>query len=472
MHSRFRRHACRALLACLTAVAAAAPALARPAVPEQETLAFVNVHVLPMDRPGVLHNHSVLVDGGRIVAVAPSLEIPEGARVVDGNGRAWLLPGLADMHNHAHAPQDQELLLALGITTTLHMGEAPNSFVGRMRHAVANGESAGPRILAALAVDGSPRYGHLVVADAGDAQAAVRLASRNGYDFIKVYNTLSAPAFEALAREAREHGVGLVGHGVKDVGLQRQLEAGQSLVAHAEEFLYAFFPEPSDADPNAAPGDEQMQGAISLLRRHGATVVADLVTYEAIARQWGRPEVVESFLRSPESRYLPPQMRVCWPRQGYSRRDGSLDARLQFLHRFTKAMDEAGVPLLSGTDAPSIPGLVTGFALHRNLAALVEAGLTPHAALATATRTPGEFLRRHRPELPLSGVVAGGARADLLLVATDPLRDLATLASPLGVMADGRWYPRDDLEARKAAIRAAYAAAAASAREAEAGAAR
>src|SRR5690606_36770508 len=181
---------------------------------------------------------------------------------------------------------------------------------------------------------------------------------------------------------------------------------------------------------------------------------------------WGRPEVVESFLRSPESRYLPPQMRVSWPRQGYSRRDGSLDARLQFLHRFTKAMDEAGVPLLSGTDAPSIPGLVTGFALHRNLAALVEAGLTPHAALATATRTPGEFLRRHRPELPLSGVVSGGARADLLLVATDPLRDLATLTSPLGVIADGRWYPRDDVEARKADIRAAYAAAAASARDA------
>jgi len=169
LHSRFRRHACRALFACLAAVAAAAPAPARPVVPDQQTIAFVDVHVLPMDRPGVLHNHSVLVDGGRIVAVAPSLEIHEGARVVDGKGRAWLLPGLADMHNHAHAPQDQELLLALGITTTLHMGEAPNSFVGRMRHAVANGESVGPRILAALAVDGSPRYGHLVVADAGGA---------------------------------------------------------------------------------------------------------------------------------------------------------------------------------------------------------------------------------------------------------------------------------------------------------------
>ncbi|WP_447730920.1 hypothetical protein [Pseudoxanthomonas suwonensis] len=97
MHSRFRRHACRALLACLTAVAAAAPALARPAVPEQETLAFVDVHVLPMDRPGVLHNHSVLVDGGRIVAVAPSLEIPEGAR----GRRQWACLAAAGTGRHA-----------------------------------------------------------------------------------------------------------------------------------------------------------------------------------------------------------------------------------------------------------------------------------------------------------------------------------------------------------------------------------
>src|SRR5690606_11215807 len=64
LHSRFRRRAWRALFACLAAVAAvaAAPAFARSPVPDQETLAFVDVHVLPMDRPGVLHNHSVLVD--------------------------------------------------------------------------------------------------------------------------------------------------------------------------------------------------------------------------------------------------------------------------------------------------------------------------------------------------------------------------------------------------------------------------
>ncbi|MDH5832843.1 amidohydrolase family protein [Luteimonas kalidii] len=439
-----------------------------PAVPPKDTTAFVRVNVLPMDRERVLRDQVVLVEDGHIAAIGRALAVPEGARIVDGEGSAWLLPGLADMHNHVDGLQDLDLQLALGITTTLHMGEARNSFVGRTRAAIANGERAGPRAFVALAVDGSPRYGHLVVADVDDARAAVRVARSNGYDFIKVYNNLPADAFSALLQEARVHGIPVVGHGVADVGLERQLESGQALVAHAEEFFYTFFPQPAGDDPNAAPDDREIEAAIGLLRRHGTAVVADLVTYETIARQWGRPDVVDAFLRAPESRYLHPALRVSWPLQGYARRSGSLQARAGFLRRFVKAMDEAGVPLLSGTDAPDIPGLVPGFALHRNLAALVEAGLSPHAALATATRVPGDFIRRTRPGLPAFGVVAEGARADLLLVADDPLADLSTLASPMGVMADGRWYPRADLEARRDKIRAAYAQAASTALDASA----
>ena len=67
-----------------------------------------------------------------------------------------------------------------------------------------------------------------------------------------------------------------------EVGLRGQLEAGQSLVAHAEEFFYAFFPPPAGEDPNAAPDEDGIDAAIDLLRRHGTTVVADLVTYGTI----------------------------------------------------------------------------------------------------------------------------------------------------------------------------------------------
>lgn len=466
MPSRSRHIARSFLLACLALVAAGSAGAQSPQAPPKDTTAFVNVNVLPMDRGGGLRNQTVVVEDGLVVAMGESVAVPDSARVVDGEGSAWLLPGLADMHNHVDRQQDLELQLALGITTTLHMGEAPNSFVGRSRAAIEAGERAGPRAFVALAVDGSSRYGHLVVSDADDARAAVRIARSNGYGFIKVYSNLSAGVFAALAAEAREAGIGIVGHGVAEVGLPGQLAAGQSLVAHAEEFFYAFFPLPDGADPNAAPDEREIASAVELLRQHGATVVADLVTYGTIARQWGRPDAVEAFLQAPESRYLHPELRVSWPLQGYAKRSGSIEARARFLQRFVKAMDEAGVPLLSGTDAPDIPGLLPGFALHRNLAALVEAGLEPQAALATATRASGEFIRRHQPGLPAFGVVAEGARADLLLVTADPLADLSTLAEPLGVMAGGRWYPREDLEARKQSILEGYSQAMSSARRA------
>jgi len=44
------------------------------------------------------------------------------------------------------------------------------------------------------------------------------------------------------------------------------------------------------------------------------------------------------------------------------------------------------------------------------------------------------------------GSIAVGNRADLILVAENPLRDLATLRTPLGVMAAGRWYSEEALE--------------------------
>jgi len=445
------------LLLVLTCLQAAAAQNA-PATTSPPATAFVDVNVLPMDgeHERVLHRQTVIVRDGRIAAIGRRLRVPEDARIVDGGGTAWLLPGLADMHNHVDRTPDLQVQLANGITTMLNMGEARNSFVGRTRAAVERGEIDGPRIFAALAVDGSPQYGHLVVDDADTARAAATLARANGYDFIKVYNNLSPTAFAALVAEAKARDLPIVGHGITAVGLARQLEAGQAMVAHAEEFFYTFFPAPPDDDPNAAPDPARIADAIAALQRSGAYVVADLVTYRAIAAQWGRPQVVRDWLCAPQSRWLWPGYRLSWPEQGYARRDGSLQARAAFLARFIQEMDAAGIPLLSGTDSPDIPGLVPGFALQRNLHDLVDAGLSPYRALLTATARPGAFIARSQPGGAPFGTVSVGARADLLLVAADPLQDLDTLAQPRGVMSAGRWHDAAALQDALQRIAARY----------------
>src|SRR3546814_10661073 len=101
-------------------------------------------------------------------------------------------------------------------------------------------------------------------------------------------------------------------------------------------------------------------------------------------------------------------------------------------------MADAGVPLITGGDAPSIPGQVPGFALHEEIDAMLAAGLTPWQALSAAMLTPGEFIAKTVPGAAKYGVVAPEYRAEMLLVADNPLVKTATLRKPLGVLAGDR----------------------------------
>lgn len=446
-----RRWICLCWIAVV--ISFAFPGLLRAQGSPPGTILFTNVNVVPMDRERILMRQSVLVRDGRIVSIAGRMAAPANSRVIDGAG-AFLVPGLADMHVHVDR-SDLPVMLAYGITTALHMGEARNSFVGRARQLVAAGQVAGPRVFAALVVDGSSASGHLVVPDAEAARATVRVARANGYEFIKVYNDLAPATFAALVSAGREAGIPIIGHSVDSMGLEQQLSGGQIMVAHLEEFLYAFFRIP---EGEAIPPDSEITRAIEFLRAHGTTVTADLATFETIARQWGRPEVLQSFLRLPEYRYVSPFNRAGWRNSGYQRNRGNLDARARFLARFAKALADADIPLIAGTDSPSIPGLVAGDALHLNLAALVAAGFSRFQALATATREAGAFVGRAHPETDRFGVIAPGARADLLLVRGDPLTDLRVLRRPLGVMVNGRWHDAAALNAMLEDAAAAYSA--------------
>lgn len=419
------------------------------------TVAFIRVNVVPMDRERILDNATVVVRDGRIEAIGRSVPVPAGARIIDGGGTAYLSPGLTDLHVHSDTREDLTSYLVNGVTRIVNMGDARPGFVARVRPRANRGDIPGPQVDVAFIVDGSPRYGHLFVETPEQARAAVGIAKTNGYRFIKVYNDLDEGVFAALAQEAQAQGLPVVGHGVTSVGLERQIEGGQSLVAHAEEFLYTVLREPgSDTLPSAA----KVKRTIEWLRRHCTYVTADLNTYATIAAQWGRPEFVAAYLDAPEAKLLAPEQRIAWQDSGYAKRTGpGIDDTRRFLADFIKTLDEAGVPLVMGTDAPTIPGLVPGFAVHDNLRALHDAGLTRYRSLSTATRQPGAYFRQHLPDIEPFGTVEVGSRADLVLSAGNPLEDLSYLRQPQGVMVSGHWYPADELHAMQRALADQYA---------------
>jgi len=112
------------------------------------------------------------------------------------------------------------------------------------------------------------------------------------------------------------------------------------------------------------------------------------------------------------------------------------------------ALRDAGAPLLVGSDTPDTYAL-PGFGYVEELRALVRAGLTPAEVLRAATENAAASLDR-----PHDGVIAPGARADLVLLDRDPLVTIDNVAHPAGVMVGGHWLARADLDALLVAHRA------------------
>ena len=79
-------------------------------------------------------------------------------------------------------------------------------------------------------------------------------------------------------------------------------------------------------------------------------------------------------------------------------------------------------------------------------------GMTPYEALATATSNAGRFIATFALRATPFGTVTVGARADLLVVAANPLQDLTTLRAPVSVVRLGRIYSAAQLDSIRGGV--------------------
>ena len=125
----------------------------------------------------------------------------------------------------------------------------------------------------------------------------------------------------------------------------------------------------------------------------------------------------------------------------------SAQRTLETRRKLIRALHAGGAGLLLGSDAPQIYN-VPGFSIHRELEALVAAGLTPYQALETGTRNVAVFFGTS----DRTGTVEEGKRADLVLLDGNPLTDIRNTGRRSGVMLRGRWLPQTEIESRLARI--------------------
>jgi cytosine/adenosine deaminase-related metal-dependent hydrolase len=126
----------------------------------------------------------------------------------------------------------------------------------------------------------------------------------------------------------------------------------------------------------------------------------------------------------------------------YEQRPASASTKKRFEQylKVVKAMNDAGVGLLAGTDTPL--GSLPGFALHTELELMVRAGLKPVDALRSATLNPARCFKLEKD----LGTVSPGKLADLLLLDANPIEDIRHTTRIRSVVANGRLYDRADID--------------------------
>lgn len=439
--------------------------------PGARLLAIVGVTVIAMEGPARVADATVLVSGDSILSVGPrdSVALPPGTRTIDGRGR-FLVPGFTDAHVHVRSERELLSYLRHGVTSVWNLSGTPAGApdILETRRAIEAGERTGPTIYTSgPLLDGDPPIFaavSTVVTDVGQADEVVETQHRRGYDFIKIYNNLDPTVAEAVIAAAHAREMAVIGHvprrPERATALHRALSAGLDVIAHSEEMFFTYHHEGVEAmlDAGEVPYRDPagIPEVVALVSEAGAAVTPNLSFVAETRRQLDEIEALREdpqvLLADPESRYLAPATRDMWTSENVARRsdlerfDRREVAKYSYVRQLTAALAEAGVPLLAGSDA-SAPGLYPGRSLHSELQELVAAGLSPQQALRAATRAPGEFVRRHVAGAPRSGVIAPGARADLVLLSADPLDDIAHTRRIEGVIARGRWLPLDELEA-------------------------
>lgn len=419
------------------------------APPGRADYLFTNATLLTMTEAGALRADLRVLEQ-RIEAIGADLEPGPGTVVVDLDG-GYLMPGLAEMHAHVPAPDQGRqyrddvlfLWLANGITTARGMLGHPEHL--DLRRALLAQELLGPRLLTA-----GPSFNGTSVSSPAQARQMVREQVGAGYDFLKIHPGMSRDEYDAMADEARRLGIRFSGHVPADVGLRHAVLQGQAAIDHLDGFMQALTP-----DPDAAASDggslfgvalasavdfDRLPGLVAQLGAAGTSVIPT----ETLIENFAAADDPAALADRPELVYLPGELRERY-RQALQRASlGAAAGRraLEVRKRLIGELHRAGVAVLLGSDSPQIFN-VPGFSIHRELEAMVAAGLTPLEALATGTTAPARFFGRDRD----FGALAPGLAADLVWLAADPTAAIANSRSIRGVMVRGRWLDRAALDA-------------------------
>lgn len=425
-----------------------------------------------MTKESLDSSQAVVVRNGNIEKIMSmkNLRRPKGAATIDGKG-AYIIPGLFDMHlhfyhdyglNEKYLPEEVKLAVANGVTTVRIM-DGEEKYL-ELQRKINEGKLVGPEIFVA-----SPQFvgkwpfkskfsGYLADNPLEAAKKVAELKNQ-GYSEIKLAQFITPSLYEAVTIAAKEAGIKVTGHVGPEVKLFRALQARQQ-IEHMDEFIEALLTDTtvnngksvSDvgiwnkkvAWPTLEHVDENKIGEL-VTRVKNAGIYVTPTNYFFVTF-FARGASAEQISKYPGFSYVPAfHKKKVDASQAYFWNDPPNEAlRTKYIdirYKLVNALNKAGVKLMAGSDGPEWY-LAPGFALHNEIEAFTEAGLSNYAALQTATINPATYLGIANKK----GTIEKGKRADFIFLQKNPLTDIRNTRTILAVFNNGRYYDRHSLD--------------------------
>jgi imidazolonepropionase-like amidohydrolase len=399
-------------------------------VPEEASDSFAIVGARLIDGTGApaVENSAVVVRDGRIVAAGPlaTVNVPAGMHVIHAEGKS-LLPGLWEMHVHYSGVEFGPALLASGVTTARDCG-GEYEFLTAVRSKIDRDHALGPKLLLAGLIDsgGPMAFGYVEAKTPGEGVYAVDTYAEAKFNQIKVYTQIQPDVLRAIADEAHRRGLTVTGHVPAAINAFEGIDDGMDQINHLQFVIRAMNP-----DGGVGPVDlqsERSKKLIALLKER-QIVVDPTLSWGEMA---GHPKNVDVASFEPGINAAPYTLSAKYRALGVPAEESAkfrerMETNLKVVH----ALVEAGVPIVAGSDT----GLI-GYGLDRELELYVQAGMSPMAAIQSATIVPARVMKMAAE----AGSVEVGKRADLVLVDGNPLTNISDIRRVVSVVKDGRMY--------------------------------